>query len=229
MERHEWMDFMTDFTARFPSTADWLRKLPVETREIWFTDVFSVIDYRDAIQVSRQLMESDEELEAFKRERIPGIYLKRTGMIRQDREERHRELERRKQRGKYGRRDVTPVLGRIQEIIGRTVALYREQHGERMPQEELEQLVDTLFDEHDVIADDDLKLPRFKCPECLDAGFIGYRKESRPYVGHCECQRGHDMRDRFKERGRTLGSAAVALGRVVEWQYENEIEVFNDG
>jgi hypothetical protein len=89
MNNTEWLRFMTDFAARFPSDFEWLDARP-KTLAIWFRAVFSGLGYHDCMEVSLHVFKGVAAWKAYERDRIPSVYQHEVGKLRQDRRERER-------------------------------------------------------------------------------------------------------------------------------------------
>lgn len=89
MTADEFREWLLDFARRFPATGEWASKLPEETLDIWFDEVFSLIEVADAFGASRAIM-AQGGIEAYKRESLPAIVSKLANNIAYERRERVR-------------------------------------------------------------------------------------------------------------------------------------------
>lgn len=85
----EWITFMDDFSARFPSDFDWLNT-KAKTRRVWFRDIFSGLGLEDCLAVSLEIFRTGQGWKAYERDRIPSHYQSEVGKMRQTRRDRAR-------------------------------------------------------------------------------------------------------------------------------------------
>lgn len=229
MDRKEFGEWAADFARRFPSTGDWVRNLPQETRDVWFDDCFSRFELRDCMAANLQLM-TDGDFEPWQRERLPAIFIRRVSQIRYERTQRQQEVAARKEAAKRRKQQrggsfaagltkhFTPSMLKTFDEVRGHMDTHRERTGERMPDHRVEELVDIAFNRYDTNDDDPTNGPRFKCATCQDTGFVGFRDEDGvPYAGHCTCEIGLKRRDDFRSEGRELGMSPSMKRDVVEW------------
>lgn len=69
MTRDEFNQWLDDFQARFPDSANWMRGKE-RTLGLWFDEVFSTLTLDDCLEANRQLMTSDDPIRAYERETI---------------------------------------------------------------------------------------------------------------------------------------------------------------
>ena len=82
MNRTEFNEFLIDFDARFPGSADWLADKP-STRAMWFRDTFSALSLADCMTVSLDIQNGRTDgWESYDRERVPAVYARAVGAIR---------------------------------------------------------------------------------------------------------------------------------------------------
>lgn len=86
MNMQEWVSFMDDFSARFPSDFEWLDAHP-KTQDVWFRDIFSGLGIEDCLQVSADVFRTGQGWAAYERDRIPSHYQAEVGRMRQKRRE----------------------------------------------------------------------------------------------------------------------------------------------
>lgn len=89
MTNAEWITFMDDFGARFPSDFAWLDDKG-QTRKVWFRDIFSGLGLEDCLTVSLDIFRSGKGWAAYERDRIPSHYQAEVGRMRQTRREKAR-------------------------------------------------------------------------------------------------------------------------------------------
>lgn len=220
MTREEFKTWADDFSKRFPASGDWLGGLSTATRQVWFEDCFSSLELRDCLAVNRQIMLAGE-LEAYRREHLPAIFIKGCQDLAHAREQRAeaRRPQQREESLSGTKRTFTPVMRRVLNRVESEQRRYRQDHvGERMPDSDCLSLVDSLMRQLDQ-DDDETTSPRFKCLDCRDSGFVHFRdSKQRPMCGHCSCALGISRRDAFHEHGRVLGAAVQ--DKAVEWAFE---------
>lgn len=234
MDRHEFQEWAADFRKRFPTTGDWLYSLPEGTRDVWFEDCFKQFELRDCLAVNLQLMQ-EGELEAWQRERLPGIFIRRVPLLNYARKQRQREHEARKAEAK--RRSRVPHRGKVGKLftgaftpnmlkchlhVISAMDAYREKYGAPLNDEAIAAKVEEAFDQFDTLPDDDEDLPRLKCVDCRDSGLVSYIDEENGnrYAGVCECSAGREAAERWRQAKRPIGRAIVASqanSGAVEW------------
>lgn len=101
MNKSEFARWMKDFRTRFPATGNWVTGLDKETLKCWYEDVFAAFELRDALAVNEQLM-TDGELEAWQREKIPAIFIRK--LQEQSWRRRQRELDAKAEKAEAERR-----------------------------------------------------------------------------------------------------------------------------
>lgn len=221
MDRAEFKKWACDFRARFPASGDWLINLPEETRDVWFEDVFSLFDLADCLQVNRELMRSGE-IEAYQREKIPTVFMRRCQEIAYEREQVRvkRMLERRKAQRSGSFHDgllqgFSPCM--LQAYSETLIAMQdARSRGEPMTDSEVCAYARELMDRYDTATDDELSRPTYKCLTCCDSGYVSFDDEQRRrMVGHCDCEAGIKRRDAWRASGRSLARASA--NRTVEW------------
>jgi hypothetical protein len=145
MTRDDFKDWMKDFRARFPQSGTWLYGLDRDTLRTWFDDVFSNFELRDAKAVNYQLMMGDGEIEAWQRERLPAIYIRR--MQEQLFRRRAREEDAKEKRRERERRSrlsdgscATSIAATLRKSGNQSVddlrlilQAYKKEHGKDMP------------------------------------------------------------------------------------------------
>jgi hypothetical protein len=207
MTRDEFKTWFEDFRARFPETGLWMSKLPKATRDLWFNDYFSSLDLRDCLAVNHHLMETPEALEAYNREKLPGVFLKRCQEVSYDRQ--HRESRHGLSRDAEvyaGKEHFDTSMGKILRMVEARQREHLEKTGERMSDAERKVLVDELFAEYDT--SDDRSGPRYRCHLCRDTGLCSYDDhKGRQIVGHCRCELGDKKRTSFEKNKKRLGPA----------------------
>lgn len=211
MTRDEFADWIAHFATRFPTTGDWVLALPRATLDVWFGDVFERLELRDCLAVNVSLMESGE-IEAWQRERIPSLFIKRCQDIAYARRQRENRLseeesvERHTMRAAAGRafRDTLAEVRR------------RRESGQDV---DVASIVDTIMAQVDDDAEEHDSGRWVKCSDCQDSGLVSFRDhKGRPYAGHCTCEKGIAKRDAYNARGRTLGMAPQQGVR--EWSFD---------
>lgn len=168
MTRDEFKKWLNDFSKRFPSTGEWLKKLDRETLEHWFDGVWSSFELRDALAVNERMM-IEFEIEPWERERLPKIFIKRLQEQRyyrnkreEDARNRQREIEYRR-RLKQQRRDGASPGERLDVTRQFTTSMvaaysdlremrrdYRKDHGEYMPDVVWRKACDEYLETHEV-------------------------------------------------------------------------------
>lgn len=225
MDRQQFKTWASDFKARFPSTGDWLINLPDDTRNLWFEEVFSMLELADCVRVNRELMKSGE-LEAYQREKMPTIFFKRCQEIEYERDQvRLRRLheKRNADRQRRGLSFTQAILSRFDPCMLRaydevvSAMQSAKKRGEPMSGQQIRDLAGRIMDEYDTNEDDELSSVTYKCLSCRDSGFVSYRDPSgRPFAGACDCSAGDKRRESFKLNGKTLGRTSQNVA--TEWE-----------
>ncbi len=221
MTPKEFLDWMADLGRRFPQTGEWLKAQPPETRAAWYDDVFAGIEYRDAVAVNQLLMRGQGDIEAWQRERIPAIYIKRTAELRYDREQRTAATKSREEQPQLSgtRRSFDSGMRRVLARIERQFRAYREEHdGQRMPDDAKQSVIDEACQD---ITDDGANFEgRYRCLTCLDSGWVSFRDDNgKPMTGVCRCERGKKREQNWNDRRKTpIGNAPLRCERVATHQ-----------
>ena len=87
MNKQEFAQWLDDFTKRFPDVGAWLMARP-STLQVWFDDCFSSFELADCRAVNMMLMGEGALSEAWNRDKIPAIFLKRVSEVRHARQKR---------------------------------------------------------------------------------------------------------------------------------------------
>lgn len=147
MTRDEFKTWADDFKARFPETGLWMSKLPKETRDVWFSDYFAELELRDCLAVNHLLVQQPEDIDGFKRERIPGVFVKRCQQVNYTRQQREEKVRRHKS---HGGGFFAP--GNPQAVDSRSDMLACLQQAEQIVDEyRRKDFIDQWFDERDPI------------------------------------------------------------------------------
>lgn len=234
MTREEYSEWALHFARRFPTTGKWLMELPGDTRDAWFTEVFSELELRDCLAVTIMLVSSGE-LAAYDREKLPAIYVKKSREVQYLREFRASQrrskpdeefIRRSKElRGGDGYETIRrcSIMGPAFTFVMDRIRGWQTTHeGHVIDADTMREFVDEAF--VNVPSDDDYAPdgPRYKCPKCFDTGFVSYRdSRDRPCAGHCECDTGNRKGETLKwDSGRRLGP--VPQTEAVEWEWDND-------
>ena len=60
-----------DFATLMPQSGEWMKRLPQETLEAWYRDIFADLQLGDAMRATKRLFH--EGIEAYRRESIPAL------------------------------------------------------------------------------------------------------------------------------------------------------------
>jgi alkylated DNA nucleotide flippase Atl1 len=60
-----------DFATLMPQSGEWMKRLPQETLEAWYRDIFAYLQIQDAMRATKRLFH--EGIEAYRRESIPAL------------------------------------------------------------------------------------------------------------------------------------------------------------
>ena len=206
MTKQEFKSVIKYLSTMLPDLGTWIQSVPLETIDLWFTDVFATLELHD-VRAAISAM-AFEGLKSFDRDRLPFILSKSAQDIAFERTQRQGavlERERRTHEKAVGRE--IRATGQYKELlIG--MAKYRDEHNvKKTPPDVIHDMTESIFE--DMPDDDDQSGTRYRCLKCDDSGFINYRDhKGKSFAGHCDCDKGEYRRSKFTERGRTLGAGA---------------------
>lgn len=172
-----------------------------EVKRTWFDEIFSKIDYEDALAANVKLMSFT--IENWNRDRIPFIIWKLAADISHKRQQTkiRREAEIRRKSKHY-----SPFHDGAFRKLRAKMEAWKEVHDEDTCGLKLiRKFSDEIFS--DLPEDDEEDSRRYSCLMCLDTGLLSYRDDDdgKSYCGHCRCTKGYEVRDNFSDNGRLLG------------------------
>lgn len=219
MTSQEFSRLFDELTIAMPGLGAWLSSLPEQTSQVWFREVFADLKLDDCRMVVREILRGEHDVEGFKRDRLPRVFVQRCSEIafnRERREDGHVRVERprgsRNALGAVVGETFSSGMARSLDDVVEQMRAYRQEHGECMSDELITLAVAKAMAAHDRTPDDDpWDGPRYRCRICQDSGYASYRDdEDRAMAGHCSCERGEAARVNWSRKPRRqceLGSA----------------------
>lgn len=137
MTRNEYARLLEDLGRRMPSLGEWVQRLPDETLELWFVEVFEALDYEFCLTVNGELMRGDHDVAGFKRDRLASVFIKRVAELDWARRERLAKRQAaRNASGAHGLVVDDPVMGRAYRSTCFRIRKYRHENG-KLPDEKV--------------------------------------------------------------------------------------------
>ena len=225
MTRDEFKTWGFDVLKRLPETGRYVTELPRDTRDCWFEDVFANLELRDCIAANQRLMSTG--IKAFDRERLPAIISGHAQAIAFERRERERVVAERKrrrlQRGilfdDAAAESFDPLMRRCFIALCDYQRCHREEHAQSISAEQRREYVANYFVENGTISIRPENEPRCKCIYCRDTGFVPVERDDRRMYGHCRCDKGERVHERFSNTRNGIGPAFIR---------ESTFDDFND-
>jgi hypothetical protein len=223
MDRDQFKTWGLDFARRFPEAGGYVMNLSQATRDLWFEEVFSKHELKDALAVNRELDESGEGLAKYERDQLRGNLerLLRTQAF--DRETREIENKRRTF-AIHKAMAANPVMGPMLTQVTGKIREFKRETGELPPEETIARWTEQASREFDTTVEDELELPRYKCHHCRDLGLISYKAlNAGEVIGACpHCDAG---REKANNEKRSIG---YAPGNAEDNQFNSALGSYDD-
>ena len=219
--------WVKDFRSRFPDIGSWMADHP-ETMKIWLGEVFSKIQLQDCLAANKLLLA--DHVGRFDRERLPALIRKYALDLAWERAQASKQKAAdavRSTEAQYKRPFDAGMRAAMRALEGWQED-FKIENNRRCTDVERRTFVDQWFAEHDR-SDPTTNEPWFKCNRCLDTGQVSYRDEkARPYVGHCDCEKGLSERDRFFAAKSKKNGSGVFLGPAVTQERREAVQATSE-
>lgn len=156
MERDEWGTWADDLRNRLPALGEYIWKLDKKSRDIWFDEIFSKFDLRDAMQLNYRLFNGEIEIPPkYEWDLLPRFINRQLLRIQAERIEAQRKPGDQPHVGDSSgaMQYVTkhPSCSRVYHRLCDELRLYREKHGKHMPNDVYAQICKRVWAEEEAL------------------------------------------------------------------------------